>query len=171
MNQNAKLNASTVAFAGALMLFWSWYSGSWTYPDFATVMFDWMLLVGGIAMIGVAVVCYLGARIGLLLETIVSGICGVIMLVCAGTWIVKGLMGINTVLIGIFGVMFVSAARSAWSMYQSDSGSGPHVAAQLAAPVAPPPPHPASQASPALPKDGEPPPEEGYLAALAKEEE
>lgn len=182
MNRYAKLNAPMVTLAGAVMLFWAWYTrGGWSYPASASAFFvftlhafDWMLLVGGAAMVTVGIVCFSGARIGLLLESIVSGICGVVMLVCAGTWLSNGSLGPNTILIGFFGFTYVSGARSAWAMYRGSAATPGPPGVRVSAPVvpaAPPPPHPASQASSALPKDGEPPPEEGYLAALAKEED
>lgn len=179
MNRYAKLNAPTVAFAGFLMLLYAFMGGGWVYPAdanefyvFTLSAFDWLLRIGGAAMLIVAAICYTGARIGLLLEVIVSGLCGLTMWMCAGTWLMNGSVGINTILICVFGFLFLSAARSAWTMYRAGEGTTkPRVAAQPAAPVAPPPPHPASQASSVLPKDGEPPPEEGYLAALSKEED
>ncbi|MCB9852997.1 MAG: hypothetical protein H6819_07870 [Phycisphaerales bacterium] len=183
MNRYAKLNAPTVTFAGAVMLFWAWYTGGggWSYPASASAFFvftlhafDWMLLIGGAAMVAVGIVCYAGARVGLLLETIVSALCGLVMLMCAGTWLAGGALGINTILVGFFGVTFTSGARSAWVMYRASDATGGQSSVRASTPVvpaAPPPPHPASQASSALPKDGEPPPEEGYLAALSKEED
>ena len=181
-NKYAQYNASTVAFAGALMVFWAWYSrGEWNYPADASKLFvfslhafDWLLIVGGVSMLIVSVFCYLGMRVGLLLETIVSGTCGMVFVLCAVTWIANGSTGLQTFLNFIFGFMFVSAARSAWSMYSAgapDRTTSGFPVQTPAAPVAPPAPHPASLASSALPKDGEPAPDEGYLAALAKEED
>jgi len=175
------MSAGPAAFAGLLMLFYAWYTGGWVYAAdasqffvFTLHLFDWMLLIGGIAMIVVAVVCYLGARIGLLLEAIVSGLCGLIMITCAGTWAINGSMGLNTMLIGFFSLTFLSGAGSAWRMYAGTSSKGGRSAVRVSTPVAPaapPTPHPASRASSVLPKDGEPPPEEGYLAALSREKD
>ncbi len=180
-NKYAQYNASTVAFAGFLMLFWAWFAGDWYYPRDASRVFvlslhafDWTLIIGGVAMLIVAAICFLGQRVGLLLETIVSGAIGLVFLLCAAIWVIGSSIGMQTILNGIFGFMFVSAARSAWTMYRSgapDLTTTGFPVQAVKAPEAPPAPHPASLASSALPKDGEPAPDEGYLAALAKEED
>lgn len=181
-NKYAQYNASTVAFAGFLMLFWAWYSGGgWVYPAdaskvfvFSLHAFDWTLIIGGVAMLIVAAICFLGQRVGLLMETIVSGAIGLVFLLCAAIWVIGNSIGMQTILNGIFGFMFISAARSAWKMYNAgapDRTTSGFPVQPVRAPEAPPTPHPASLASSALPKDGEPAPDEGYLAALAKEED
>lgn len=179
MSQNAKYNASAAAIAAALMLYFGWVAGGMQGAvdhgaayDLSFKVFNWMLRIGGLAMVVTAIICYTGKVVGLLMEAITSAVCGILMLGCAATWLAfERSLDLNTLLVGVFSLTFLSAARHAWTMYKVDSGSTVRAVAMPVMPAEPVPPHPASQASSALPKEGEPPPEEGYLAALSKEED
>ena len=183
MNQHARDNAIWAGIAALLMLGYGWgmggYSTASTYPpayNFFIVLFNWTLKFGGVLLFVVAVVCVLGQRIGLLMDVFVSGMVGAIMVASAACWLGYGITGVGfdmmDLLTLIFGFMFLSAARGCWVSYQATGG--PRRPAPLVpsiAPRAPEPIHPASLHPDSLPKDGEPPPPDGYLAALAKEKD
>lgn len=191
MNQYAKDNAVWTGLAALFMMFYGWFGGAWIYPASADALyillfdvFDWMLKIGGGCLAIVAIVCFLGHRLGLLLDAIFSGICGLILAGCPAYWMLKGSVGFQNILFIVLGIFLVREACRSWSAYGSsshetkrESGEGrwfgiPTLEPPRAQkPSIPEPPHPASLKSDALPKDGEPPPEEGYLAALAKEKD
>lgn len=190
MNRHARDNALWAGIAAALMLYYGWGTGGWAIPSDATAfyettirIFDWMLRIGGILLAVVAVLCFAGIRLALLMDAFVSGLCGLIMVACPAYWILNDGLGIQYLMYVVFGVMFLNAARGCWTAFHA---SGPATAGTpsrrtgwfgvqpLPAPQAPPPPdpvHPASIHPESLPKDGEPPPPEGYLAALSKEKD
>ncbi len=181
MNHPARQNALWAGIGAMLMLYYGWRVGlqGTTPSNFynTTVdVFDWMLKFGGIGLAIVAVLCFVGQRVGLLLDVFVSGICGTIMILCAVYWLGYGLMhgsgvDLQDLLFLIFGGMFVSSARGCWTAYRTSAAAGGRQAVQttvLSPPVAPV--HPASVRPVSLSEDGKPPPE-GYLAALAKEKD
>jgi hypothetical protein len=199
MNQQAKDNAVWAGIAALLMLVYGWRYGTVGISDSGfynttVAVFNWMLRIGGIGMAGVAIICFAGLRVGLLIDVLVSGICGLIMVACAGYWLLSGGFGFNDLLFLAFGGMFLNAARGCWSAYAASgpaavggasavggpaAGGGPSAGRgwlgvkplQPPKPPSPPePPHPASVRPKTLPEDGQPPPE-GYLAALAKEDD
>lgn len=199
MNQDAKDNAAWTGFAALLMLAYGYLATGWSYPAGATAfylftlsLFDWMLKIGGICLLATAVVCMFGLRLGLLLDTIVSGVCGLIMILCAGTWTLSGGFGLFAALCLIFGGIYINAARGALASYLASASQGalpatapagepaPAPRRWFGSPTPPPPakppppkaeaPHPATVRPKSLSADGAPPPE-GYLAALAKEDE
>ena len=142
-------------------------------------------------MAAVAITCFSGLRMALLLDTIVSGACGLIMVACPLYWMIhEGSLSTDLVYL-IFGGTFLNAARGCWASYASSSAPGvarpaatvsegppPDRRSWLSIPTlqppAPPPkaepPHPASIRPKSISAGGPPPPE-GYLAALAKEDE
>ncbi len=181
MNQHARNNAVWAGIAAVLMLFFGWGRGlvGMTDDDFyntTVAVFEWMLKVGGFALLVVAGMCFAGLRAGLLVDVFVSGIVGLIMVLCSIYWLGHGVTGggfdIQDIMFLVFGFMFLNAARGCWVSYQATGG--PRRPAPLVpsiAPRAPEPIHPASLHPDSLPKDGEPPPPDGYLAALAKEKD
>lgn len=193
MNEHAKQNAFFAGIAGLMMLGYAFGMGMSPRFDHGPVyafsfnLFDWMLKIGGAALLIVAALCFSGRSIGMFLDAIVSKLCGIIMVGCAVCWTVyEGGLDLTNLLIGIFGVMFIKSAITNWRLYFSRAGTGEPIrreserrwfsGAVLEPPKAQPPPgprpiHPASLQSEVLPKDDEPPPPEGYLAALAKEKE
>lgn len=196
MNRDAKDNAVWTGIAAVLMLAYGWGIGLRGTSDSefhnATVaVFTWMLRTGGIALAAVTVVCALGWRVGLLFDAIVSGICGLIMAACAIYWLTTRGFGLHYLLYLLFGGLFLSAARGCWRAYwlaARPAMSKPPPAPPAAPPrkwlgietlepprpLTPPPkaepPHPASIRPKSLGEGNQPPPE-GYLAALAKEDE
>ena len=179
MNQHARDNALWAGIAAAMLLFFGWGTSGWLIPADATEfyettiwVFDWMLKIGGILLAVVAVLCFAGIRLALLCDTFVSGVCGLIMVACPLFWILSDGFGLQYVMYVVFGFMFLNAARGCWVSYRATGG--PRRPAPLVpsiAPRAPEPIHPASVHPDSLPADGEPPPPDGYLAALAKEKD
>jgi hypothetical protein len=188
MNRKAKDNALWIGIVAVLMLYFGWGVGLVGISDNAfyntTVdIFYWMLKIGGICLLAAAILCFAGLRIGLLLDAVVSAVCGLIMVSCSAYWLIDEGVNLQYVLYVLFGVMFLNAARRSWSSYtatgpgQPDEPSGGQGWLGVKpleppkAPAPPEPPHPASIHPQSLPKDGEPPPPDGYLAALADEED
>lgn len=178
MNQHAKQTAATTALAALLMLLYGWYQGgpqgvsnSALYNSSVEV-FRWMLRVGGVAMLLTSAVCFVGRRVGLLLDFLVTGLCGAIMLgVGAIGLFAGGAAGMPDILVLIFGFVFLRAAWVSWSLYgEGPSGGGafPVIAAD---PPQPERVHPASVHPDSLPREGDPPPPDGFLAALSKEKQ
>jgi len=157
------------------MLFFGWMyaaEGISASPFFNAMVaiFYWTLRVGGALMWVVAGICYLGSRAGLLADVIVTGTSGVIMVVYGLSGITVGL-GINQILAIVFGATLIHAARGSFAVYRiSEKSQWPSAAVPSSAPVAAPI-HPASIHPPTLPNEDEPPPPEGFLAALAREDD
>lgn len=192
MPATARQNAIQAGIAAMLMLFIGWFFASKGISSNrfynATVdVFYWSLRVGGILMALVAALCAANLRAGLFFDAIVSGVCGVIMALIAIYWLIDAGGGdLQSLIYVIFGGGFVSASISAMRSYRAAGMNGGRYAEDAAvarepsghgpayrdhrAPVVEAV-HPASVRSEALPKDGEPPPPEGYLAALAKEKD
>ena len=194
MNQHAKQNAFSVGIAAMVMIVYSVIHGGFIPdpslgPFYETTIhaFNWMLRIGGAALAVVAVLSLAGWRGALMCDFLVSGLCGILMAGCGVYWTVqeKG-FDIQNILILVFGVMFVRSALVSWSLFVPDEAAagggespkrggwfgrkstpaqGPQEPAQ-AEPI-----HPASIHPSSLPGEGEAPPEEGYLAALSKEDE
>ncbi len=189
MNEQAKGNAPWTALAALLMLYYGWAVGTIGISDsdfYNTVVdvFNWMLRVGGVCLLLVAMICFAGLRIGLLLDALVSGICGLVIIFCAVVYIKFDGLDLYYLLYVLFGGLFVNAARNAGASFlrtapgatgqgstgkQGWFGAKSSDAPTTAQPAEPP--HPASIRPDSLPKDGEPPPPDGYLAALSKEDE
>lgn len=199
MDHDAKANGVWTGIAGLIMLAYSWNQGGWIFPAdagqvyrAALSVFDWMLELGGFCLLGTAVLCFIGLRLGLLLDAIFSGLCGMLLILCTIPWVLHDGIGLYYLLYLIFGGMFISAARGCWASYTSSApaaarsrtanGDSPPPAPRswlgiptLKPPTARPPPeaeppHPASIRPKSIAPDGPPPPE-GYLAALSKEDE
>ena len=168
---NPRANAANTAFAAILMLLYGWYfsgaTGLSKDPTYnaAVDVFPWALRGGGVLMLIAAIVSFMGLRVGLLIDSIATGLSGVALGACALVWLTKSpSIDVQDVVILVFSLILVRAAWIAWQMF-----SGPP-----ARPAPPPPPdpiHPASLRPESLPKEGEPPPPDGYLSALAKEKE
>jgi hypothetical protein len=177
MNVHAKQTAATTGLAALLMLLYGWYGGgpqgvsSSDLYNSAIDLFRWMLRIGGMAMLLTSVVCFTGLRVGLLLDFLVTGLCGAIML---GVGVIGlfagGAPGLQDILVLIFGLVFLRAAWSSWALH-GEAGQPAESAVAARGASAPEAAHPASVHPEALPKDGEPPPADGYLSALAKEKE
>lgn len=179
MDNRYRFVASQALFAGALLTIYGWFlsakgiSSSVAYNAIVDV-FYWTLRVGGPLMLLAGAACFAGLRPGILIDAVAAGICGVVMLVYALAGVFTGVgIGVNNLLALVFGVLFLSSARRSMEYYLSSRGSPARMGARPAPearPVAEAV-HPASVRPASLPAEGEPPPEEGYLAALAREDD
>jgi hypothetical protein len=198
MNQHARQNAFPVGIAAIVMLVYGFVFGGFSAapdlgPFYETTIrvFNWMLRIGGVALVVVALLSMAGWTAALLCDFLISGVCGSIMAACGVYWTVQERgFDIQNLLILVFGALFVRSALASWSLFATreaaaavDSGghesptrggwfSRNSTTAQAPREPAPPEPiHPASIHPSSLPGEGEAPPEEGYLAALSKEDE
>lgn len=148
-------------------------------------VFYGMLKIGGICLLLIAAVCWTGRPIALVLDAIVTTLCGLIMVGCAVCWtIFEKSMDLQNLLIFIVGIMFTRSGFANGSLFVRGEGAFEGKSggkSWFGIPTLEPPgaqeppvpevPHPASLKSDALPGEGEPPPDEGYLAALSKEKD
>jgi|GEM_PF-1358780 len=194
MDQRAKQNAFSVGIAAMVMLIYGFaFGGFGVAPDLGPFyettihVFNGMLKIGGVALAIVAVLSLAGLRVALLCDFLISGMCGIIMAACGVYWTVQERsFDIQNLMILVFGVMFVRSALVSWSLFgtgEAAAGEGGTPTGggwfgrksaptqEPQEPVAPEPIHPASVHPSSLPGEGEAPPEEGYLAALSKEDE
>jgi len=173
VNQHARNIAGNAAFAAAIMLVFGWLMGGLVTSRteamyvLAVEAFNWMLRIGGIAMLLVAALCYAGKTAGLVLDFVVSGFCGAIMLACGGYWLVLdiragGGSGLQDVFVVLFGFLFVRAAMQSWGRLGGEGSAAPPEEGK---------PHPASIHPESLPREGEAAPPEGFLAALSREKD
>lgn len=192
MSRLAKENAGWAALVAVVMLVYaSWgtisTSSNPTYSA-AVKVFDWMLWLGGGAFLVVAIIGFFGLRLSLLLSVMACAACGLILAACSVCWIALG-SGVDLfdLLALIMGCLLLKSAHTAWSWYRTEVGGGHGMPPAEGgatpvkrwfrrrevvppAPSPPEPPHPASIRPSGLPDDGSPPPE-GYLAALAREDD
>lgn len=171
----ARQNAVQSAVTGLIMLLYGAYltATGWTglvvddLYNLAVEVFKWTLKIGGGAMLVAAVLCFTGRRIGLLLDCLLSGTCGLIMVACAAIWLTRGKgIDLQDAVILIFGAIFIRAAWVSWSIFAEASAPSEAAATE---PPAPEPIHPASIHPDVLPGEGEAPPPEGFLAAMSKD--
>ncbi|MFH1417644.1 MAG: hypothetical protein ABII12_05075 [Planctomycetota bacterium] len=183
MNEHAKRNALYTLVAGLVLLAYAKFSGfegvsEDRFFNFTVDFFNWMLWIGGAGFILAAGICWAGKTVGLLLDAGLSGLCGLILLLCGGYWLVDAWKAQGFVfqyaLFALFGLLFCKAGCTSYGLFkQSRAGqfaAAPAVGAP-AEPTEPEPPHPASVHPESLPRNGQPPPEDGYLAALSKEKD
>jgi hypothetical protein len=182
MYEPARRNAVYTLVMGLVLLLYGWTTGP-LYDDtlgsfynstidvfFATLRF------GAVVFIVIAVLAFAGLRWALLLDSLASMICGLVMLLCGGYWIMETGFSLMPGLFVLFGVLFLKAAMSSFSLFKQGDSISPRAAAL--APTesdagnshAAEPPHPASLHPDSLPGEDQPPPPEGYLAALSKEQ-
>jgi len=182
-NPHARHNALYSAIAALFMILYGWGAGGighgpedQTFLNTTIDIFNWTLKIGGLLLAVVAMVSFAGMTVGLLLDFIVAGACGVVMVVCSGYWLLRWLQhrdqyafDFTDGLIFIFGLMFLRAALGSWSLFTRSEPDTTRP--ERTAPTEPEPPHPASIRPRSLPGEDEPPPPEGYLSALAKDED
>lgn len=181
MNQHARNIAGNAAVAALLMIAYGWGIGlsgasKSAFYNLTVDGLNWTLRIGGPALLLVAGICFAGLRIGLLLDFLVEGLCGGIMIACGAFWLARWLGSIGQVgfdlqdpIVLIFGFMFARAALHSWARFGATAAAPAAAAPDLE--KFPPPIHPAELHPASLPREGEPPPPEGYLAALSKENE
>jgi hypothetical protein len=122
--------AGSALFAAALMLLfglWLWDSittSADAAPTYrvAVAAFQWVLLLGGIAMLISAALCWIGWRNALALDTVLTGLVGLALLidglVQAGYELGLGYgFDINSGLMVIFGGLFIASARRSWGYH------------------------------------------------------
>ncbi len=183
-------------FTGLLMLGYAYFQPLGGDPDLGAVyvisfdVFNLTLYVGGTLLLVAAALGTAGIGAAALLDAVVSCLSGVLMLACAACWTVfEGAFDLINLMILIFGLVMARSGIRGLASYRAmvsrgSSGGSPVRGAsrgwfgtQRGSPSAPVPPvapervHPASMASSALPNADEAPPEEGYLAALSKEQD
>jgi hypothetical protein len=174
MYEPARRNAGYTFIAGLVLLGFGlmtapmylkedqgFYNRSWD-------VFYGMLRTGGVVLMLVAAISFAGLRVGLLLDALASGVCGLIMILCSAYWIKIEGLEMRDALFAVFGILFVRAAFVSFSVFRSGAPSASRPAPPADAPAADPV-HPASLHPDSLPGEGEPPPPEGYLAALSKD--
>lgn len=175
MDNQPRQAASYTAVSGFVMLLYGAYllnsgfsaaAGASAIYSLAVEVFKWTLLAGGLLLLLAAVICLAGHRNGLLLDAVVSGMSGIILVICAGIWMLKGKgFDIQDAVILIFGVILIREAAASWRSF----GATVPAESPPVIPVVPESPHPASIHPDTLPIGEEPP--EGYLAALSKEKQ
>jgi hypothetical protein len=173
MNKYARQNAVQSAITAVIMLLYGFYLSAtgWSSTvtdelyNIAMEVFKWTLKGGGAAMLVVAILCLAGQRVGLLLDCLVSGACGLIMAACGGIWMARGKgLDLQDIVVLVFGLIFMRAAWISWTLFAETPAEAPPQP-----PPEPEPIHPASIHPDVLPREGDAPPEEGFLAAMAKE--
>jgi hypothetical protein len=177
MNTHARQTAATTSLAALLMLLYGWYGGgphgvsSSELYNAAVDAFRWTLRIGGVAMLLTSAVCFLGRSVGLLLDFLVTGLCGAVMTgVGAVGLLAGGAPGLQDMLVLVFGLVFLRAAWSSWVFY-NEAAPVAAPGAGAGRPAAVEPGHPASVHPSSLPNEGQPAPPQGYLAALADEKD
>jgi len=127
-------------------------------------LFNWTLRGGAVLFLSVVFMCGAGLTLGLLIDSVVSAICAAVFVIVGVNWSSHGF--INGYLCLLFALMFGGAARHQFMLWK-DLTREKDMPEARAFPVEPV--HPASIHPEVMPKADEPPPEEGYLARLARE--
>ena len=121
--------AGSAMFSAALMLlFGLWLWGYSAVDDaapayrVAVAAFPWVLLLGGIAMLISAALCWTGWQSSLVVDAVLTGVVGCALLIDGliqiGYELTPGYgFDINSGLMVIFGVMFVFSARRSWGFH------------------------------------------------------
>ncbi|MBP7933460.1 MAG: hypothetical protein KA354_02320 [Phycisphaerae bacterium] len=112
--------------AGALMLIIGiWFervgaSDSDFYNNSVEV-FNWIMRIGGVAMLIVAALAWTGWRGAFLVDAVASGLVGLALGIEALIWLSQGDIP-NGVLVLIFALMFLNSARHSWLASQTSAG-------------------------------------------------
>lgn len=181
MSDSLRSNGPYSLIPAALMLYFGWMVLSpWEQPDsfLQTTgnILCWTLRLGGIGMGLVALLYFAGLPAARPIETVVTGLAGLLMIFGGGYGVVSSGGGdVQAILYVVFGLMFLREARQAWRMHQAahaaitaDSMVAPARSVSSAAAEAP---HPASIRPASLADADRNPPPEGYLDALAREDD
>ncbi len=164
--------------AGLLMSVFGWFFASTgiSKSEFYNTMVDvfyWMLRIGGGLMMIVGVCCIVQLRGALLADAMVAGLCGLVMLLYSASGLLSGVgIHLNHIVVLVLGLMFLGSARQSMVLFAAEGASivaRPGVDRAAAPPVESI--HPASVHPRSLPTELEPPPPDGYLAALSKEKD
>lgn len=175
MNRHAKENAGMAGFAGLVLIIYGFgFGGIGVYTDhgafyeFLIRLYNWTIRYGGFALLAAAGVCFTGLRIGLLIDAVVSGLIGGILVLCVGGWFFyERSFDVTNIVVVLIALMLLRSAYANFLLWNASAGERPPSRPAPSPSEAP----PIHIASGVLPKEGEPPPPEGYLAALAREKE
>lgn len=181
MSDSLRSNGPYSLIPAALMLYFGWMVLTpWEQPEsfLQTTgnLLCWTLRLGGVGMGVVALLYFAGLPAARPIETIVSGGAGLLMVFGGGCGVVIARGGdFQAILYVVFGLMFLREARQAWRVHRAAlAGAGaeaPVAAARPVSPAAPESPHPASIRPASLADADRNPPPDGYLDALAKEDD
>jgi hypothetical protein len=176
MYEPARRNAGYTLIAGLVLLAFGLLSQpaylveDQDFYNRSLSLFFGTLKAGGGVLLLVAVLSFAGLRIGLLLDAVTSGACGLVMILCSAYWVKFDGLDVSNALFIVFGILFVRAAFVSFSVFKGEAPSAGRPAIAAADAPASDPVHPASLHPDSLPNEGEPPPPEGYLAALSKDQ-
>jgi hypothetical protein len=180
MYEPARRNAAYTLVVGLVLLLYGWmvrpvYSDELGSFYNATLdVFFWTLRFGGGVFVVIGVLAFGGLRAALLLDALASAICGAVMLLCGLYWMKEIGFDLSRILFVFFGIMFLRAAKGSFTLFGGGepaavaadaAGSQEHSAGIPSDQSV----HPASQHPDSLPGEDQPPPPEGYLAALSKD--
>jgi hypothetical protein len=172
---NLRSVAFSAFFAGVLMVlvgFWLGLEGtskSGTYNTSVTV-FNWLMRIGGIAMLIVAAMAYLNWRPILAFDAAAAVVIGGMMVLVSLLWIANNDL-IQGVVVLFFGGMFVKSGIQSWLMFRGtparskDTPSATEQETKAPSPGRLPPRH---RVTPPKPGEAEP---EGFLADLGRSKE
>ncbi|UCG16048.1 MAG: hypothetical protein JSV19_12215 [Phycisphaerales bacterium] len=117
-----KRNASQILLPAIVVLVLGW--GFLARPespdslsDYVLVVLVWTLRIGGIALLGVAGICWTGALIGPLLDAIISSWFAIVLAATAACFIAYNLADLMGYVFAIFAAVYARAAFTLWQQY------------------------------------------------------
>lgn len=167
--------AISAAIAAVLMLFFGFTYGfegeiEPTAYSISQAVFLATLRIGGILMALSALLLVLGVRFALLLDAIFAGLIGVALLGVGIVWIAIGIIAIDSVLLVLFGGMFLHSARQSWlghgDLMRTDDAMQYVSSSPAAAPSIEP-----DETAAAMEPDNSTESSDGYLAELGRSDE
>jgi hypothetical protein len=167
--------AISAAIAAVLMLFFGFTYGfegeiEPTAYSISQAVFLATLRIGGILMVLSALLLVLGVRSALLLDAIFAGLIGVALLGVGIVWIAIGIIAIDSVLLVLFGGMFLHSARQSWLGHRDLMRTDDAMQYVSASPAAAPSIEPDETAA-AIEPDNSTESSDGYLAELGRSDE
>ncbi len=137
------------------------------FYTFLVHLFNWTLRAAGALLLAAAGLGMFKPRAGLTMDAVVSGLAGALLVVCVVGWTVfEKSADLYNIVIAFVALMLLRESYSGIMLFRTTPGEDRVQRRPL------PPPEPARViSSSVLPKVDEPPPEGGYLAALAKEQD
>lgn len=180
MYEPARRNAVNSLILGVVLVFYGFLTSPvylegdvGIYNTTVDILFV-VLRVGGLAFIIIAGLLFAGLRVALLFDVLTVGICGLALGACSLYWIALDGPDVQELLYLVFAVLFLRAAHSSFGAYRrgTPGEQTPGALTTDQTPSAAPasnPVHPASVHPETLPQEDQPPPPDGYLAALSKE--
>jgi hypothetical protein len=114
--QRVQSNAFAAAIPAALLLFFGFTSVPWT-DEPSVLLFSWTLKIGGVAFAIIAAASLTGIWHVLIVDAIVSIVCGVVFGLTAALWTAQGSIALQTLLNGVFCLIFIGAGMRTWRDY------------------------------------------------------